>query len=142
VTLIEAESNGTILKIAVIASDIVDEETVRRWQAELFSVCRGHREPKVLLDFARVVAFTSSALGVLVLANVRFKTARQTVKLCGLAPDLRKVFHLTGMDKIFDVYPTAAEALAAFRGDDPEGLAGVFAPLEPRPSGGSASREP
>jgi hypothetical protein len=46
------------------------------------------------------------------------------------------------MDKIFDVYPTAAEALAAFQGDDPEGLAGIFARLKPRPSGGSASREP
>jgi anti-sigma B factor antagonist len=69
---------------------------------------------RLLLDFARIQQVSSAALGKLVKLMSHAQAVRGRLKLCGLHPDLRQVFKITRLDRVFDIYETEAEALAAF----------------------------
>jgi anti-anti-sigma regulatory factor len=58
---------------------------------------------------------SSMALGMLVRVNKKCKEYKASLKLSSISPDIREVFKITGMDKIFDIQASAADALAAFR---------------------------
>jgi len=58
---------------------------------------------------------SSMALGMLVRVNKKCKEYKISLKLSSISSEIREVFQITGMDKIFDIQPSAAEAIAAFR---------------------------
>ncbi|MBD2593295.1 anti-anti-sigma factor [Nostoc sp. MBR 210] len=63
----------------------------------------------VLVDCQDVTFMDSSALGALVLA---FKTLRATgtkLVLCSINEQVRILFELTGMDKVFEIFPSQDE---------------------------------
>lgn len=58
---------------------------------------------------------SSMAQGMLIRVNKKCKEYKAALKLCNITPDIRQVFKLTSMDKIFDIHEDAAEAMAAFK---------------------------
>lgn len=63
----------------------------------------------VLVDFQDVTFMDSSGLGALVLA---FKAVRATGKklvICSINEQVRILFELTGMDKVFEIFPNQEE---------------------------------
>ena len=68
----------------------------------------------VVLDLARVDFIDSSGLGAIVAVMKLLAPARRLI-LAGLSPAVDKVFRLTRMDKVFDVFATLDDALAAAR---------------------------
>ena len=64
---------------------------------------------KLILNFKSVTFMDSSALGALVLA---FKTLRDTgtkLVLCSINEQVRILFELTGMDNVFEIFPSQDE---------------------------------
>ena len=59
---------------------------------------------------------SSAALGMLIRVNKKCKEYKVSLKLCGISSDIREVFKITGMDKIFEIHADLSEALAAFKG--------------------------
>ena len=37
------------------------------------------------------------------------------LKLCNIAPDIRQVFKITGIDKVLDIHADASQAMEAFK---------------------------
>jgi len=70
---------------------------------------------KLLLDFSGVTAMSSAMIGKIVALNKRCQSAKITVKLCSISPTIKEVFTLTGMNKLFKIYDTETDALAAFQ---------------------------
>ena len=65
---------------------------------------------RIVLDLAQVHFVDSSGLGAIVAAMKTLGPERR-LDLAGLTPDVDKVFRLTRMDTIFDIYPDTGAAL-------------------------------
>lgn len=67
---------------------------------------------KLLLDLSGVEFLDSTGLGVIVGALKRLKGLGGELRLCGGEPGIRRVFELTGLDKILDLYDTVDTAMS------------------------------
>jgi anti-sigma B factor antagonist len=65
----------------------------------------------VILDLTQVVFIDSSGLGAIV-ATMKHLAPERRLVLAGLTPAVDKVFRLTRMDSIFELFPTLDAALA------------------------------
>jgi len=69
---------------------------------------------KVALNMADVTYIDSAGLGILVAAYVSAKTQGASIRLCALGHKFREVLQITRLLTIFEVYDTAAAAVASF----------------------------
>lgn len=68
----------------------------------------------IVLDFSNVRFLASEALRVLLNVRAQAEKGKVPVSLCGIRPELLKVFSLTKLDKMFKIHadvPTALEKL-------------------------------
>jgi anti-anti-sigma factor len=70
--------------------------------------------PRLIIDLTEVPSIDSVAVGVLVRAFVSCHKAGRRLALAGLAPRVRNVLQLTGIDPLFEIYPTVEDAERAF----------------------------
>jgi anti-sigma B factor antagonist len=69
---------------------------------------------KLILDLSRLRFVDSSGLGAM-LSCLRQLTAKGgDLKLCSMSPQVRSLFELVRMHRIFDIHPAREDALAAF----------------------------
>ena len=68
----------------------------------------------VLLDLADVTFLSSSGLRALLLVRKELLAHGGELRLCGLKPQVREVFTLTGFTQVFAIHQTREEALNAF----------------------------
>lgn len=68
----------------------------------------------IILDFTRVHHICSSALGVLVSFKRRLRNRDGELKLVINDEDLKQVFEITMLDKVFDIYDTVEDATLGF----------------------------
>ncbi|MEH2244011.1 STAS domain-containing protein [Nostoc sp.] len=60
----------------------------------------------VLVDFQDVTFMDSSGLGALVLAFKTLRAADTQLVLCSINEQVRILFELTNMDKVFEIFPS------------------------------------
>ncbi len=63
----------------------------------------------VLIDLANVTFMDSSGLGALVIALKAVRTAGGKLFLCSVNDQVKLLFELTSMDRVFEVFPNRAE---------------------------------
>ncbi|MFK7871135.1 MAG: STAS domain-containing protein [Roseobacter sp.] len=68
----------------------------------------------VVLDLSEVEFIDSSGLGAIV-ASLKFMGKDRKLALAGLTPTVQRVFQLTRMDSVFNVFPTLDGALTELR---------------------------
>jgi anti-sigma B factor antagonist len=71
-------------------------------------------EERVILDFQKVQYMSSAMLGKLVTIGNKCKEYKAQLKLSSIDPEIRKVFQITKLDKMFDIEPNEAAARKAF----------------------------
>jgi len=71
----------------------------------------GEDVPRVVLDLSAVGFLDSSGLGALVSVMKLLGPGRR-LELAGVQPNVRRVFDLTRMDKVFTIHATPGDALA------------------------------
>ncbi len=69
---------------------------------------------KVLLNFAEVVYIDSSGLATLVEMLQRLKRLGGVLRLSNLSEKVKGLFEITKLDKLFNIFPSEAEALKDF----------------------------
>ncbi len=72
----------------------------------------GDLEGPVVLDLSRVDFLDSSGLGAVV-GSMKFLGRERKLLLAGLTPTVEKVFRITRMDRVFEIFPSTEEALQA-----------------------------
>ena len=83
-------------------------------RGDKFALVELDNRKTILLDFAGVEFLSSAALGKLITFDRKVKTSKGRLKMCGVAPGILEVFQVTKLNKVFDIRPDAAEAMAAF----------------------------
>ena len=69
--------------------------------------------PHLLVNLEKVEYLDSTGLGILIGGVKRAKEKSGSLKLVGPSARITRIFEITGLNKIFDVYPSESEALAS-----------------------------
>jgi len=69
---------------------------------------------QLLIDLKDVRFVDSSGLGALVSGFKNASAHNGNLKLCNLQPQVKSMFELTRLHRVFEIFPDAEEALASF----------------------------
>ncbi len=68
----------------------------------------------IVIDLKDVRFVDSSGLGSLVSGFKNASARNGNLKLCGLQPQVKSMFELTRLHRVFEIFPDSEEALASF----------------------------
>jgi anti-sigma B factor antagonist len=111
---ITTSDRSGVIVVRFTESKITDAGRIEELGRELTNLIVTERPGKILLNFDKVDYLSSEALRVFLLLNKKVQTQGSLLKLCSVAPEIWKVFEITGLNKVFDVYATEVDALCAF----------------------------
>src|SRR5881398_3820459 len=89
----------------------VDLYTAPEVKQQLLEVI-GQGAKEVVVDFSGTTFIDSTTLGVLVGGVKRLRTNDGQLSLVCSDRNITKIFEITGLDRVFSIYPTRDEALA------------------------------
>jgi anti-sigma B factor antagonist len=89
----------------------VDLYTAPEFKQQLLDVIGGGGK-HVVVDFSDTTFIDSTTLGVLVGGVKRLRAQEGRLSLVCSDRNIRKIFEITGLDRVFTIYPTRDEALA------------------------------
>ena len=92
---------------------ILDDVDIRALEASVIPLLEQTTGIKLVLDFSAVKFLSSAVLGLLVKISKKVYESQGQLKLCGISPPILKIFKITRLDKIFDIYENKAEAAAS-----------------------------
>ena len=88
----------------------VDLYTAPEFKQQLLEVI-GQGGKEVIVDFTETTFIDSTTLGVLVGGVKRLRTNDGQLSLVCSDRNITKIFEITGLDRVFTIYPTRGEAL-------------------------------
>ena len=89
----------------------VDLYTAPEFKAQLLDVI-GKGGKQVIVDFTDTTFIDSTTLGVLVGGVKRLRTSDGELSLVCSDRNITKIFEITGLDRVFTIYETRADAVA------------------------------
>ena len=96
----------------------VDLYTAPEFKQQLLDVIgRGARH--VVVDFSDTTFIDSTTLGVLVGGVKRLRTNEGQLSLVCSDRNITKIFEITGLDRVFTIYPSRSEALEQIQSSSP-----------------------
>jgi anti-sigma B factor antagonist len=107
---VEALPELVVLHVQI---DRLDDERLRRLQDELRAAADAHPGEPVALNLARVSFVPSLVLAGLIRAATEFRARGQRLVLCGLQPQVRDVFLVTRLDRLFELHENVEAARRA-----------------------------
>lgn len=99
--------------VVQIAGTALDAETSKSFRKQIKDKLQGRKQ--VVLDLSELTFVDSSGLGVLIACLRQVSAAGGDLKLCGLSSQVRALFELVRMHRLFSIYNTRDEATRAFR---------------------------
>lgn len=99
------------LQIIKVLDKRIDAAAAIQFKDTLKNLSSEHDGP-VVLDLSNVDFVDSSGLGAIV-ASMKFLGKERPLHLAGLTPVVAKVFALTRMERVFKIFNTAEDAIAA-----------------------------
>jgi len=105
----EQVGNGTYV---IALSGEVDLYTAPEFKQQLLDVI-GNGAKNVIVDFTDTSFIDSTTLGVLVGGVKRLRPNEGQLSLVCSDRNITKIFEITGLDRVFTIYPTREEAVSA-----------------------------
>jgi anti-sigma B factor antagonist len=113
---IRTEQLGDDAYVISLAGE-VDLYTAPEFKQQLLEVI-GQGGKQVIVDFSDTTFIDSTTLGVLVGGVKRLRTNDGQLSLVCSDRNITKIFEITGLDRVFTIYPTREEALAQVKSAD------------------------
>jgi anti-sigma B factor antagonist len=98
--------------VAVMPMEELDASNSAEFKRDVAPLLDATR--KLVFDLARLRFVDSSGLGAFISCLRNMNAKGGDVKLCGMSKQVRAVFELVRMHRIFDIYSTKEEAVHAF----------------------------
>ncbi len=100
---IEVEYGLDVTFVTFTEKRILDEEQIKELREAIEAVIEKNGDKKLILNFVNVKFMTSAVLGLLVRAHKNVVELGGTLQLSNLDSNLRRVFEITQLTKIFDI---------------------------------------
>lgn len=97
------ESGMDVTIVTFIDERIVDEEQIRDLQESFGPIVEKNQDKELILNFDNVKFMTSALLGLLVRIHKKVCELGGRLRLSNLDPNLRKVFEITQLTKVFEI---------------------------------------
>jgi anti-anti-sigma factor len=108
----ETVDNITVGRVG--AASVLDAVNVTQFGNEVLEFVKGKLGINLMLDFENVDYLSSAVLTELLRVNEAIQEQKGNLRLCGLKGDVRKVFEITNLDKVFTIYGDYRQALKRF----------------------------
>ncbi len=113
---IKTEQLGDDAYVISLAGE-VDLYTAPEFKQQLLEVI-GQGGKEVIVDFSDTTFIDSTTLGVLVGGVKRLRTNEGQLSLVCSDRNITKIFEITGLDRVFTIYPTRDEAVSNVKSAD------------------------
>ena len=111
---IEVRPHEEVL-LTVLRNEQLGEEQATVMQEEVTAAAAATTGLSVVLDMSSVAMIPSLAIGALIGLLRRLQANQRRFILVGLQPGVRQVLTICRLDKLFEIYETLDDALAAIR---------------------------
>jgi anti-sigma B factor antagonist len=111
---LEVEDSGDISVVNFVDKKILDEQNIQMIGDDLFRLVDELGRRKILLNFGNVEFLSSAALGKLITMNRKVQAVRGKLILCNITKEIREVFEITKLDKLFTIVGDEASGLQGF----------------------------
>jgi anti-sigma B factor antagonist len=108
---IVVDTSGDVAIVRLLVEEL-DAGNVGEFKRDIAPVLEANT--KLVFDLHRLRFTDSSGLGAFLSCLRQVNARGGDVKLCSLSPQVRAVFELVRLHRIFDIYSTPEEAVAAF----------------------------
>lgn len=108
---ITVDTTGDVAVVRVPVEEL-DASNVGEFKRDMAPVLEANT--KLVFDLRRLRFMDSSGLGAFISCLRHVNARGGDVKLCGMSPQVRAVFELVRLHRIFDIYSTPEEAVRAF----------------------------
>lgn len=109
--IVRVEDKGTAVLIEV-KEERLDAHNSGDLKAQMLILFEEGKQ-QLIIDLQEVRFVDSSGLGALVSGFKNASARNGNLKLCGLQPQVKSMFELTRLHRVFEIFPTAQEALAS-----------------------------
>jgi anti-sigma B factor antagonist len=109
--IVRVEDKGTAVLIEV-KEERLDAHNSSDLKAQMLTLFEEGKQ-QLVIDLREVRFVDSSGLGALVSGFKNASARNGNLKLCGLQPQVKSMFELTRLHRVFEIFPTAQEALAS-----------------------------
>jgi anti-sigma B factor antagonist len=115
--LIKFSEDAPITIGAIHNSSMLDGRVVTAFGQQALAFVSTRKSLNLLFDFAGVEYLSSAALTELIKVNDAVVAGGGSMRICGLTPQIQKVFEITRFDKSFDIHAgeRAPQAVARFK---------------------------
>lgn len=100
------------IAVATVPVDELDVSNAGEFKRDIAPVLQANT--RLVLDLSRLRFVDSSGLGAMVSCLRQLSAKSGDLKLCGMSKQVRGLFELVRMHRIFDIYGTKEEAVHAF----------------------------
>ena len=83
---------------------ILEEEDIQLLENSLIPLTEQADGVNLIIDFSNVKFFSSSVLGLLIRVSKKIYEAGGQLRLCSINPKILKIFKVTRLDRVFDIY--------------------------------------
>lgn len=112
--LVTFETVDNIAVGRVGAASVLDAMNVTEFGNEVLAFVKKAGRVNLLLDFTHVDYLSSAVLTELLRVNQAVQDQHGNLRLCGLKGEVRKVFEITNLDKVFTIYDECQQAIKRF----------------------------
>src|SRR5262249_911747 len=111
---LEVEDIGDVTVVNFTDRKILDEQNIQIIGEQLFSLVDEAGRRESLLNFGKVKNLSSAALAKLITLNKKLQQVGGRLILCNIDPQIREVFEITKLNKLFTIHEEEQAALQAF----------------------------
>lgn len=94
-------------------SALLEARTIEQVAKDLYHLVDSLNKQKIILDFSAIKTFSSLGLGVLLTMKKKLLATKGELALCGVRPEIMKLFSLSQLEREFMFFPDDAAALKA-----------------------------
>ena len=100
---LKTQIEGSILIVGFQDVSIIDESRIEAVGTELKELINKSEQEKIVLSFENVEFMSSAMIGKLVHFGNMCKKEKVALRLCNINPNVKKVFDLMRLDKLFGI---------------------------------------
>ena len=111
---LEIQEIGNVSVVRFRDPRIIDPLEIEALGRQLYQVLEFKNCSKLVIDFSPVEFLSSATLGKLISLHRKAKVCKSALRLCNLRPEIRQLFHLCNLDRVFEIRENLAAAIASF----------------------------
>jgi len=109
---IETTQQGDPLVLRIVC-DSLETDNVASFRSAIAPILE--RSKRIVLDMSQVIFMDSTGLGSMLSCLRTVKARDGSVKLANLTAEVRQLFEMVLMDRVFEIYPSIDEARDSFK---------------------------